>query len=70
MITAGRRSQPPVTGPGHVLAAAVTALLGPERATPEQVRAAAAEGIRILAKGRATVMDLLGQPTLAPTSPL
>jgi AcrR family transcriptional regulator len=63
--TTGLRYWPQIDDPGQVLAAAVTALLGPERATPEQVRAAAAEGIRIFAEQRATALDLIAQPTHA-----
>jgi AcrR family transcriptional regulator len=59
------RTRPHIDAPERVLAAAVTALLGPERATPEQVRAAAAEGIRTLAEGRATALDLIAQPAHA-----
>ncbi|CAM3939754.1 TetR/AcrR family transcriptional regulator [Kibdelosporangium persicum] len=61
-LTTTRRPAPQVDDPGRVLAAAVTALLGPERATPQQVRATAAEGIRTLGEKRAVVLELLSQP--------
>lgn len=67
--TTGPRSRIPVADPERVFAATVTTLLGPERATPEQVRAAAAEGIRHLAAARGTALELIGLPTLAVTSP-
>ena len=53
---------PGVDDPGRVLAAAVTALLGPERATPEQVAAAAADGILHLREQSAVALSLLSQP--------
>jgi AcrR family transcriptional regulator len=50
----------PAADPLHVLAAAVTALLGPEHAGPGDVRAAAASIVGFLGKGRATAVDLIG----------
>lgn len=50
----------------RVLAASVTALLGPENATPEQVRAAAAEGARDLTEASAIARDIIDRPSLAP----
>lgn len=61
--TAGPRARPAVADPERVIAAAVTALLGPERATPEQVRAAAAEGISALAEQRAVAAELVSRAT-------
>lgn len=61
-LTTTRRSAPRVHDPERVLAAAVTALLGPERATPQQVRATAAAGVRDLDEKRAVVVELLSQP--------
>ncbi|MGC7095185.1 TetR/AcrR family transcriptional regulator [Amycolatopsis lurida] len=57
-------ADPPVVE--RVFAAAVTALLGPEDATPAQVRAAAAEGIRVLTDARSIAKDIIDRPTLAP----
>lgn len=65
-LTTTGGSRPRVDDPERVLAAAVTALLGPERATPEQVRAAAEEGIRDLAVERASALDLIGRTAPAP----
>ncbi|AEK46518.1 hypothetical protein [Amycolatopsis mediterranei] len=48
--------------PEEVLAKSVTALLGPEHATPAQVRATAVEGIQALADGRATALELIAAP--------
>ncbi|MBY8861106.1 TetR/AcrR family transcriptional regulator [Nocardia sp. CA2R105] len=62
LITTRRPSRPQVEDPERVIAAAVTALLGPERATPDQVRAAAAAGIRSLTEQRAIALDLMSQP--------
>ncbi|MEV5716894.1 helix-turn-helix domain-containing protein [Amycolatopsis mediterranei] len=59
-----RRFRPSAADPGDTFAAAVTALLGPERATPEQVRAAAAEGLRSLAEGRAAALESITQASL------
>lgn len=56
----------PATGPRtagdplSVLGAAVTALLGPERASHKQIRSAAAEIIEFLSRGRATALQLIG----------
>ena len=50
----------------RVLAASVTALLGPENATADQVRTAAAEGIRALTEARALAQDIIDRPSLAP----
>ena len=47
--------------PWTVLPAAVTALLGPEEATAEQVRSAAAAVVELLAGQRAAVLDVLGR---------
>lgn len=49
-----------VEDPMDVLGASVTALLGPERATQKQVRAAATEIITFLGDGRAAVVHLIG----------
>lgn len=49
------------TDPLQVLAAAVTALLGPEHAGPTDLRAAAASILDFLRDGRATVVDLIGR---------
>jgi AcrR family transcriptional regulator len=45
-----------VDDPEKVMAAAVTALLGPEEAAPADVRAAAEKGLRVLRERRATVL--------------
>jgi AcrR family transcriptional regulator len=45
-----------VENPEKVMAAAVTALLGPEEADPSDVRAAAQEGLRLLQEKRETVL--------------
>jgi AcrR family transcriptional regulator len=45
-----------VEDPGKVMAAAVTALLGPEAAEPPDIRAAAEEGLRLLREKRETVL--------------
>ncbi len=45
-----------VENPEKVMAAAVTALLGPEEADPADVRAAAAEGLRLLQEKREAVL--------------
>lgn len=49
----------PVDDPARVFAASITALLGPERATPEQVKLAAEEGIRSLEGGRSVALDII-----------
>ena len=51
----------PVTAddPLKVLSAAVTALLGPERGSQKQIRAAAAEVIEFLRQGRVAALHLL-----------
>lgn len=67
--TTGPRSRIPAADTERVLVATVTTLLGPERATPEQVRAAATEGIRDLTEARGTALELLGLPAVAATSP-
>jgi AcrR family transcriptional regulator len=61
--TRGRR-RPDSADPQQVLAKSVTALLGPENATPGQVRATAEEGLRELAEGRAIALDLIAAPSL------
>lgn len=48
--------------PTAVLPAAVTALLGPERATEEQVRSAADAGTRVIAGEQAAARALVGLP--------
>ncbi|WP_067664777.1 TetR/AcrR family transcriptional regulator [Nocardia miyunensis] len=58
--TSDRRSRLRVSDPGAVLAAAVTALLGPEQATPQQANTAVAEAIRMLAEARSVALNLLG----------
>jgi hypothetical protein len=45
-----------VEDPEKVMAAAVTALLGPEQADPADVRATAEEGLRLLQQRRETVL--------------
>lgn len=61
-LITSQRSRPEVDNPEEVMAAAVTALLGPERATPEQVGAAAADGIRSLTEQRTLAAGLISQP--------
>jgi AcrR family transcriptional regulator len=56
------RFRPEQVVPEQVLAKSVTALLGPERATPAQVRATAAEGIQALADARVTALELIAAP--------
>lgn len=58
------RTPATVTDPEQVLAAAVTALLGPEKATAKQVRTAAEQGLAMLADGRATALDIITRPVL------
>ncbi|MFD4642789.1 TetR/AcrR family transcriptional regulator [Lentzea sp. NPDC058436] len=65
--TSGTGDSIPVADPERVLAAAVTALLGPEHATAEQVRAAADAGIRDLTAKRAAALDLISLPQAAPS---
>ncbi|HEX6356446.1 helix-turn-helix domain-containing protein [Actinophytocola sp.] len=48
-----------VDDPDKVIAAAVTALLGPEKARQAEVRAATDEGLRLLREGRETVLALI-----------
>ncbi|MFD1545089.1 TetR/AcrR family transcriptional regulator [Nonomuraea guangzhouensis] len=48
-----------VDAPNQVLAAAVTALLGPDQAGPDEVRAAAGEGLRLLGERRKAVLALI-----------
>lgn len=55
----------PAVDPYSVMAATVTALLGPERATSVKTRAAAADIVAFFQHGRATVMNLIGQPVNA-----
>jgi len=45
--------------PRVVMSAAVTALLGPEQASPEQVAAAAGDVVRFLTGARAAVLDII-----------
>jgi AcrR family transcriptional regulator len=45
-----------VDAPDRVIAAAVTALLGPERASPADIRAGAKEGLRLLGERREFVL--------------
>ncbi|WP_063062338.1 TetR/AcrR family transcriptional regulator [Nocardia sienata] len=47
--------------PESVLAAAVTALLGPENATPDQVKSTADKGLRLLAQRRAEVWESISR---------
>ncbi|BBX67515.1 TetR family transcriptional regulator [Mycolicibacterium psychrotolerans] len=49
----------PADSPLNVLSVAVTALLGPERATQKQVRSAATEIIKFLDRGRDTALELI-----------
>jgi AcrR family transcriptional regulator len=48
-----------VDDPDRVMAAAVTALLGPEQASPAEIRAAADEGLRLLRERRDAVLTLI-----------
>jgi AcrR family transcriptional regulator len=45
-----------VDAPDRVIAASVTALLGPDQASPEDVRAAAEDGLRMMAEKRELVL--------------
>lgn len=56
-----------VDEPDRVIAAAVTALLGEERAGPEEVRATAVEGLRLLAEVRAGALASITPGAPAPT---
>ena len=60
-------SRPPphvtVSSPAKVMAAAVTALLGPERASPADVRATARQGIQLLRQRRKAVLALMTEHT-------
>lgn len=58
------RFRPGPVVPEQVLAKAVTALLGPEQATPAQVRATAAEGVQALADARVTALELIAVPAI------
>ncbi|GAA3112267.1 AcrR family transcriptional regulator [Kribbella aluminosa] len=49
-----------VDEPDKVMAAAVTALLGPDQADPAQLRATANEGLTLLAERRQSVLALIG----------
>jgi len=65
--TAGRTSVlrgVSIEAPEKVMAAAVTALLGPEDAGPADLRAAAEEGLQLLREKRETVLATIttGQP--------
>lgn len=51
-----------VDDPMEVLAATVTAILGPERADPRQLRAAAAEIVRFLRDAQTTALGLIDPP--------
>ncbi|MQY21421.1 TetR/AcrR family transcriptional regulator [Nocardia macrotermitis] len=62
LVTTHRFSHPPTEDSDRVIAAAVTALLGPEQATPAQIHAAATTGIRSLTENRTIALDLLAQP--------
>ncbi|WP_243769751.1 TetR/AcrR family transcriptional regulator [Amycolatopsis acidicola] len=53
--------RPRVAAPERVFARAVTALLGPEDASPDQIRAAAEAGIKHLTEARSTALDLIYQ---------
>lgn len=58
---ASPRSTPPVDDPSAVLATIVTAVLGPERATPAQVRSAAAELTNVLRDKQQAVLDVIAR---------
>jgi hypothetical protein len=66
---ADRRFRSETAEPENVLAAAVTALLGPEEARAEQVRAAAADVGRFLTDARSAAVDIIGQPVLVSSGP-
>ncbi|MCP2256133.1 transcriptional regulator, TetR family [Prauserella aidingensis] len=66
---AAHGDRPQVDDPERVLAAAVTALLGPEQASAEQVASAAAAGIRQLTEGRATALNLISPSAVAVSTP-
>ncbi|MEQ0564478.1 helix-turn-helix domain-containing protein [Amycolatopsis sp. NEAU-NG30] len=61
-ITGRSRPRPVPAEAGPVIAKSVTALLGPEDATPAQIRAAAADGIRALAAARAAALEIIALP--------
>jgi AcrR family transcriptional regulator len=65
-IAADRRARLHTDNPTHVLAAAVTALLGPEHASADQVKAAADDAIRLLADQHTAVLDIIS-PAAPPT---
>lgn len=59
-IVGGAPTPRPVGDPLSVLSAAVTALLGPERASQDQIGSAAVEIVDFLDRGRATALQLIG----------
>lgn len=61
VIVSRRETGGPPAELDRVLTAAVTALLGPEQASPEQVEATAAATVALLSDARATVLDVIGQ---------
>jgi len=48
-----------VDAPDKVMAASVTALLGPEQGSPAEVQATASEGLRLLHEGRTALLALI-----------
>ena len=66
-IAADPRSRPQTDDPAQVLAAAATALLGPEHADPDHVKAAANDVTALLADQRTTVLDIIGRAGSAPS---
>jgi AcrR family transcriptional regulator len=63
-VTTHVRRRPESADPQQVLAKSVTALLGPENATSDEIRAVAAEGLRSLSEGRATALEIIAAPSL------
>lgn len=66
-VVAQQKHNPPleIVDSGKVLGAAVTALLGPERADAEQLRNTAADGLRMLTEIRDTVLEIIKDATVS-----
>jgi AcrR family transcriptional regulator len=65
-VAADRQARLDTDHPTQVLAAAVTALLGPEQASAEHIKAAATDAIRLLTDQRTAVLDIISRA--APTT--
>jgi hypothetical protein len=65
-VAADRRARLDTDNPTQVLAAAITALLGPEQASAAHIKAAGTDAIRLLTDQRTAVLDIISRA--APTT--